>query len=60
MEHIILSAIKNVITRQDIQVNHREEEEEEEVMQTLYAYDGWLYIKNSTVFTAWLITQMRT
>jgi hypothetical protein len=59
MEHIILSAIKNVITRQDIQVNHREEEEEE-VMQTLYAYDGWLYIKNSTVFTAWLITQMRT
>jgi hypothetical protein len=59
MEHIILSAIKNVITRQDIQVNHREEEEEE-VMQTLYAYDGWLYIKNSTAFTAWLITQMRT
>jgi hypothetical protein len=59
MEHIILSAIKNVITRRDIQVNHREEEEEE-VMQTLYAYDGWLYIKNSTVFTAWLITQMRT
>ena len=57
MEHIILSAIKNVITHQDIQVNHREEEE---VMQTLYAYDGWLYIKNSTVFTAWLITQMRT
>lgn len=55
MEHIILSAIKNVITRRDIQVNHREE-----VMQTLYAYDGWLYIKNSTVFTAWLITQMRT
>jgi hypothetical protein len=48
-----------VITRQDIQVNHREEEEEE-VMQTLYAYDGWLYIKNCTAFTAWLITQMRT
>jgi hypothetical protein len=41
MEHIILSAIKNVITRRDIQVNHREEEEEE-VMQTLYAYGGWL------------------
>jgi hypothetical protein len=58
MEHIILSAIKNVITRRDIQVNHREEEEE--VMQTLYAYDGWLYIKNCTAFTAWLITQMRT
>jgi hypothetical protein len=59
MEHIILSAIKNVITRQDIQVNHREEEEEE-VMQTLYAYDGWLYIKNCMILTAWLITQMRT
>jgi hypothetical protein len=59
MEHIILSAIKNVITSRDIQVNHREEEEEE-VMQTLYAYDGWLYIKNCTAFTAWLITQMRT
>jgi hypothetical protein len=59
MEHIILSAIKNVITPRDIQVNHREEEEEE-VMQTLYAYDGWLYIKNCTAFTAWLITQMRT
>jgi hypothetical protein len=59
MEHIILSAIKNVITRRDIQVNHREEEEEE-VMQTLYAYDGWLYIKNCTAFTAWLITQMMT
>ena len=59
MEHIILSAIKNVITHRNIQVDHREEEEEE-VMQTLYAYDGWLYIKNSTVFTAWLITQMRT
>jgi hypothetical protein len=59
MEHSILSAIKNVITRRDIQVNHREEEEEE-VMQTLYAYDGWLYIKNCTAFTAWLITQMRT
>jgi hypothetical protein len=56
MEHIILSAIKNVISRRDIQVNHREEE----VMQTLYAYDGWLYIKNCTAFTAWLITQMRT
>jgi hypothetical protein len=59
MEHIILSAIKNVITHRNIQVDHREEEEEE-VMQTLYAYDGWLYIKNCTAFTAWLITQMRT
>jgi hypothetical protein len=56
IEHIILLAIKNVITHRDIQVNHKEEE----VMQILYGYSGWSYIKNCMVFTACLITQMRS
>ncbi|HZC49773.1 MAG TPA: hypothetical protein VE244_12015 [Nitrososphaeraceae archaeon] len=47
-----------MIAHRDIQVNHKEEEEE--VMQTLYAYGGWLYMKNCMVLTALLITQMRT
>lgn len=45
-----------MITHWDIQVNDKEEE----VMQILYGYGGWSYIKNCIVFTAWLITQMRS
>ncbi len=53
IEHFRLSAIKNVITHKDIQVNHKKG------MQILYGYSDWSSIKNCIVFTARLITQMR-